>query len=166
MSKDGYPFHISNIGDIAFRKGKVMEIQENVQENKRVEEGYSLDQIATAVLAIRDEIAKINKQAEKEVKKLASEKERLETYLNDKLAEVGADSVKTPAGTIIRQQKTRYWPADWEKMYEFIIDNDAFQLLEKRVHQTNMRKFLDEDPEKYPIGLNSEREWKITIRRS
>ena len=129
-------------------------------------EEFSLEQIAAAIVAIRDEITKINKEADKKVKALEHEKEALEKYCDQKLEQAGAETVKTASGTIMRQEKTRFTTEDWEKMYQFIEDNDAFELLEKRIHQTNMRRFLEDNPDKEPKGLNAFRETKIVVRRS
>ena len=131
-----------------------------------MKEEFSLEQIAAAIVAIRDEITKINKEADKKVKGLEREKEALEKYCDQKLESAGAETVKTASGTIMRQEKIRFTTEDWEKMYQFIEDNDAFELLEKRIHQTNMRRFLEDNPDKEPKGLNAFRETKIVVRRS
>ncbi len=44
-------------------------------------------------------------------------------------------------------------------------DNDAFELLEKRIHQTNMKTFMEENPDLHPEGLNMDKEYAITIRK-
>jgi|TARA_Y100000401_G_C8313105_1_gene220904 hypothetical protein len=131
-----------------------------------MKEEFSLEQIAAAIVAIRDEITKINKEADKKVKGLEREKEALEKYCDQKLESAGAETVKTASGTIMRQEKIRFTTEDWERMYQFIEDNDAFELLEKRIHQTNMRRFLEDNPDKEPKGLNAFRETKIVVRRS
>ena len=131
-----------------------------------IKDEYSLEQVAVAIVAIRDEITKINKDADKKIKHLEREKESLEGYCDQKLDQSGAESVKTASGTIIRQEKIRYSTEDWERMYKFIEDHDAFELLEKRIHQTNMRRYLEDNPDNHPKGLNAFREFKITVRRS
>ena len=45
-----------------------------------MEEEFSMEQIAAAIVAIRDEMASINKEADKKVKNLEREKEKLEEY--------------------------------------------------------------------------------------
>tara|TARA_R100001082_G_scaffold92827_1_gene59517 strand:- start:896 stop:1303 length:408 start_codon:yes stop_codon:yes gene_type:complete len=131
-----------------------------------MKEEFSLEQVAAAIVAIRDEITKINKEADKKVKALEREKEALEKYCDQKLEQSGVESAKTASGTIMRQERVRFTTEDWERMYRFIEDNDAFELLEKRIHQTNMRRFLEDNPEKEPKGLNAFRETKIVVRRS
>ena len=77
----------------------------------------------------------------------------------------GAESVRTAEGTFYRSIKSKYWTSDWDAMNKFILENNAVDLLEKRLHQSNMRTFLEENPEKLPPGLNVESEYTITIRR-
>ena len=50
-------------------------------------------------------------------------------------------------------------------MNNFIIEHKAVDLLEKRIHQSNMKQFLEENPEVLPPGLNVDAEYTITVRR-
>lgn len=76
---------------------------------------------------------------------------------------VGASSLKTPFGRVVRSLKTRYTTTDWESMHTFMRENDALDLLERRIHQTNMKTFLEEHPDKLPPGLNADREYDIIV---
>jgi hypothetical protein len=79
---------------------------------------------------------------------------------------MNADSVSTPHGTIIRSVKSQYWTNDWDSMYQFIKEHDAFGLLEKRLHQTHLKEFLSENPDTFPIGVNVENSYSVVVRRS
>jgi hypothetical protein len=50
-------------------------------------------------------------------------------------------------------------------MYEFIRENDAYHLLEKRIHNGNMREFLNDNPDSLPIGLQSNTKYVISVRK-
>jgi hypothetical protein len=50
-------------------------------------------------------------------------------------------------------------------MYRFIGENDAPFLLEQRIHNTNMRQFLEDNPEKFPAGLQNERKYAVQVRK-
>ena len=102
---------------------------------------------------------------DKKIKELEREKEKLERYCADKLEQLGSESVKTKSGTIMRQDKVRYSSTNWEEFYTLMKEEDRFELLEKRIHQTNFKEFLEENPDKEPKGLNVFRETKITVRR-
>jgi len=47
-----------------------------------------------------------------------------------------------------------------------MLENQAPELLEKRIHQSNMKQFLEENPDLLPAGLNVDSEYTITVRRS
>jgi hypothetical protein len=65
----------------------------------------------------------------------------------------------------MRRTITKYWTSDWERMYQFIREHDAFHLLEQRVHSKHMEDFLDENPDLMPIGLNIDRKFVISVRK-
>lgn len=126
----------------------------------------SADKLAEVYIKIRDKRAELKERYESEDAEL---KEQLD-LLADKMLDIcdtqNADSIKTKTGTIIRKVDTRYWTNDWESFYEFVQENDAFPLLEKRIHQTNMKQFLEENPEALPMGLQSDSKYSIVVRRS
>jgi hypothetical protein len=78
---------------------------------------------------------------------------------------MGAEGLRTPAGSVFKTIKTRYWTSDWGSMKQFIKDNDALDLMEQRVHQTNMKNFLEENPTLMPPGMNVDSRYSITVRR-
>jgi len=100
--------------------------------------------------------------------KTAQIEEDMQT-LKHKLVEIsketGATSFSSPAGTAYRTVKNRYWTNDWGSFYQFMQEHGAMGLLEKRIHQTSMKEFLDENPEVHPPGLHVDSEYEITIRR-
>jgi hypothetical protein len=126
----------------------------------------SADKLAEVYIKIRDARAKLKEEYEEQD---AIAKEQQDLIAEQMLAickEQNADSIKTQAGTIIRKVDTRYWTSDWESMYDFIHEHDAYPLLEKRIHQTNMRQFLEENPELLPAGLMTDSKYTIVVRRS
>jgi hypothetical protein len=51
-------------------------------------------------------------------------------------------------------------------MYDFIKEHDAIQLLEQRLHQTNLKGFLEEHPDLLPAGLNSDSKYAVSVRKA
>jgi hypothetical protein len=125
-----------------------------------------LDQLTAIYLKIRDTRAENKREFENVDKDLEEQQKMLAEQMLDSCKEIGADSIKTPHGTIIRSVKSKYWTGDWDSMYTFIKEHDAFGLLEKRLHQTNMKDFLNENPDALPMGLNVESEYTIVVRRA
>jgi hypothetical protein len=102
---------------------------------------------------------------ETEVEVLKAQQEAVKTALKDQMLALGVKSVNTAEGTVILSTKTRYSTQDWDAFKDFIKENDAIDLLEKRIAQTNMATFLGENPTLVPPGLNSNSEYSISVRK-
>lgn len=126
----------------------------------------AVDKVAQAYISLRDARAEAKRVFEAQDEALAEEMRVLETHLLDVCKQINADSIRTKAGTVIRSVKTRYWTNDWDSMYRLIHERQAFGLLEKRLHQTNMKQFLEENPEVLPEGLNQDKEYTVVVRRA
>ena len=129
-------------------------------------EDFTTDKLAEVYIKIRDKRAELKEQYEVQDEGLKAQQELLAEKMLDICRDNNADSIKTPAGTIIRKVDTRYWTTDWDSMYQFIQEHDAYPLLEKRIHQTNLKQFLEENPELLPAGLQADRKYTVVVRRS
>ena len=137
-----------------------------MSEENEVAERPDLDQLTSIYLKIRDKRAENKREFENVDKDLEEQQKMLAEQMLDTCKEMNADSIRTPHGTIIRSVKSKYWTGDWDSMYNFIKEHGAFGLLEKRLHQTNMKDFLNENPDVMPMGLNVENEYTIVVRRA
>jgi hypothetical protein len=128
-------------------------------------ENFSTEDLVSAYIGIRDQIAEVKRQADEEVANLTEHLDAISEKLLTLCKELDANSINTNKGTVIKSVKSKFWTNDWPSMYDFIRENSAFELLEKRLHQSNMKSFLEENPEAHPPGLNIERKYAITVRR-
>ena len=124
------------------------------------------DVLAGIYIKIRDAEAKLTADYEEKKEELRSQRDVISAQLLEICATNNATSIKTTAGTIMRKVDTRYWTNDWESMYTFIKENDVYGLLERRIHQTNLKQFLEENPDKLPMGLQADSKYTISVRRS
>lgn len=127
---------------------------------------YPADKLAELYLKIRDKRDALTQEYEEKHKELQEQLDIVADEMLELCKENGADSIKTPAGTIMRSVATRYWTNDWDSMYNFIKENDALGLFEKRIHQVNMKQFLEENPELFPPNMLVDSKYKIIVRRS
>lgn len=127
---------------------------------------FPADKLAEIYIKIRDKREEMKAAFEKEYAKLTEQLDVLSGEMLEVCKENNADSIKTPAGTIMRRVETRFWTNDWNSFYDFVEEENAFGLFEKRIHQGNMKQFLEENPDKMPKGLMSDSKYKITVRRS
>jgi hypothetical protein len=112
--------------------------------------------------AKRDEIAAEYKEKEGAIK---SQMDLVKRALLDYCKDSGNDSVRTSEGLFYKSTRQSYWTSDWESMGKFIVEHGVPDLLDKRIHQSNMKQFLEENPDLLPPGLNVDKEYSITVRR-
>ena len=128
-------------------------------------EDFSLEETTRIYLKIRDAIEEMEDRHKEELKALKEQFEVVGNHLLNFCNDLNLDSVKTPVGTISRRVTSRYWTNDWNSMYQVIRDHDAFNLLEQRIHQGNMKQFIQEHPEAFPPGLNADRKYTVQVRK-
>lgn len=114
---------------------------------------------------LRGAIAEQEELHEAKVRDLKDQLDIVSAEILNFCNEQNLDSVKTPAGTISRRVQTRYWTTDWEQMNNFIVEHEAVHLLEKRIHNGNMKQFLEENPDVLPIGLQVDNKYVIQVRK-
>lgn len=124
-----------------------------------------LTKVTKDYIRLRNLIAEKEEQHKQDMAPLEEEFEGVSNILLGVCNEQNADSIKTSEGTVSRRVQSRYWASDWEHMHKFIVDNAAPYLLEQRVHNGNMKQFLEEHPDKMPIGLQSTSKYVIQVRK-
>jgi hypothetical protein len=129
------------------------------------DENTSLDEIVLQYRKVRDTIRDKEAVFNEEVAELKEELDGLSALLLKACKDNSADSIRTAAGTITRRVNTRYWTSDWESMYEFIREHNVPFLLEQRLHNGNMKQFLEENKDLLPVGLQADRKFVIQVRK-
>lgn len=124
-----------------------------------------LDKLARVYRRIRDRIQDLTKEYESAVEELKIHQDEIKNAMKDQMLALGSSSIKTPEGTIILSQKNRYYTDDWDSFKQFVIEHDALDLFEKRIHQGNMAEFLEENPGLVPAGLNSMSQYDVSVRK-
>ena len=124
-----------------------------------------MDKLARVYRKMQTKIQQLTAVYETEVEGLKAQQEVVKTALKDQMLALGVKSVNTAEGTVILSTKTRYSTQDWDAFKEFMKENDALDLLEKRIAQTNMATFLQDNPTLVPPGLNSNSEYEISVRK-
>lgn len=126
------------------------------------QEEVPLDKLVRIYMKMRAKLSELDAQVES----IKEQQQLLKNEIKDRIRSVGAKSMKTEYGTVSLTEKTRYYTQDWDSFKRFVIENDAVDLLEKRIAQTNMKTFLQENPTMVPPGLNSDTEIDVSIRKA
>jgi hypothetical protein len=126
----------------------------------------TIDVLVKAYIKLRSAKDDLRRDYDLQDKDLQDQMNIIQSEILDFCRNSGLDSLKTKYGTAMRSVKERYWCTDWDSFRNFVKENDAIELFEKRIHQTNMKQFMETNPELLPPGMNIEREYSITIRKA
>ena len=124
-------------------------------------EEVPLDKLVRIYMKMRASIQDLDAQIEA----IKEQQQEVKNEIKDRMRAMGTKSMKTDSGTVSLTEKTRYYTQDWDSFKRFVIEHDAVDLLEKRIAQTNMRTFLEENPALVPPGLNSDTEFDVSVRK-
>lgn len=124
-----------------------------------------VEKLVKVYLKMNGKLSEIKAAYEAEEKALKEQMVKVKAALLAYCKEQNVESVRTGEGLFYRGVTTRYWTNNWEEMGKFIVEHGVPELLEKRLHQGNMKQFLEEHPEVLPPGLNVDSEYTITVRK-
>ena len=127
---------------------------------------YELDELVKIYLTIRKEREMLSQQFELKDAELKAEMGAIEQVMLAQCNSINAESIKTGNGTIIKSLKENFVCGDWENFKRFVLENQAVELLQQRIHQTNFKEFLSQhEGDGLPPGINVLREFTITVRK-
>jgi hypothetical protein len=125
-----------------------------------------LEEIVKAYIAIRNKRDANAREFDAKDKELKAELAQLDQVMLNSCNEIDADSIKTNSGTIIKTMKENFVCGDWDNFKRYIVQEDAIDLLQQRIHQTNFKEFLsNRTDEGLPPGISSMKEFQIVVRK-
>lgn len=118
------------------------------------------------LVAIHAKIKAKQEMLDKQLAELEEQRTEVRMAIKDQMKALGLKSVQTSTGTVSLVHKTRYTTQDWDSFKTFVLEHQVVDLLEKRIAQTNMATFLEENPGVVPPGLNSVSEFDIRVTKA
>jgi hypothetical protein len=125
----------------------------------------SVEKLVKVYIKMRDKHTEMSREFQEQENLLKGKMAKVKEALLDHCKEHNVDSVRTGEGLFFRTVRQNYWTSDWESMGKFVVEHNAPELLEKRLHQGNIKQFLEENPTLLPPGINVDSEYSVTIRR-
>jgi hypothetical protein len=124
------------------------------------------DQLVETFITLRNERDRMRNEWESQDAKIKEEMTTLEQALLSICNEANATSIKTDKGTVIRKLNERFFCSDWDNFRDYVLEHQALELLERRIHQGNFKEFIAErEAEGLPPGVNVMREYGVTVRK-
>jgi phage host-nuclease inhibitor protein Gam len=136
------------------------------QKENQTSTDAPIEKLTRVYIKMRDAKAKLSAEFKQKDDELTDQMNQIKAALLDYCKEHDVESVRTASGLVYRTMKTRYWTSDWESMHRFVVENNVPEFLEKRLNQTVVKAFLEENPETVPPGINADSEYTVTVRKA
>jgi hypothetical protein len=125
----------------------------------------SVDDLSTEYIRVRTERELLKEKFDDADKVFADQLAEIEYKLIQIMNKAETSSMSTDRAIIIKRVSSRYNPTNWEAVYRLVDKYKAYGVLHKRIHDTNMKDFLEEHPDEYPEGLNVDSRYAVTVKR-
>lgn len=138
-----------------------------MSEVAEVKDDVNFDELVQSYMNIRAARDALKDQYENDDQLLKNDMNVIEGLLLNKCNDLNASSIRTPFGTVVRQLKERFYCNDWPNFKQFVLEHGAIELLERRIHQSNFKEFVESRLEKegLPPGVNVMREYDVVVRK-
>jgi len=124
----------------------------------------STDKVIETYLKLRAKKEAIESEAKEKVVEIKANLIKLEAYLKEKMDAEGETSKKTPFGTAFITTTDFAQVGDWDATLSFIKENEAWDMLEKRVSKTAVRGYIDHN-KAVPDGVNYGTRIDVNVRK-
>lgn len=118
------------------------------------------EELVAAYVEMRDAKDALKREQADALKPFDSMLDRLEGELLRALVAAGGESIKTPAGTAYKSRWTKARVADWSAVVDYAVQNQRFDLFERRVS-----KAIVEEIGQVP-GVEVDSGISVNVRRS
>lgn len=125
----------------------------------------SIEELVEKYIMLRDKKAAIMNAAKEKCAAIEAALTVAENTIMALLNEHGLDSLGCASGTAYRTTRTSATVADWDATLQWIKDNDAFHMLERRVAKTAVEEYVKAEGD-LPPGVNWKQDVTINVRRS
>lgn len=124
----------------------------------------TVDDVVALYVRLRDEKSEIKRKADEAVAALDTKLDKLEAWVKIKADEQGVTSFKTKHGTAFLTTVDFASVENWDAMVQFVKENDAFDMFEKRVSKTSVRGYIDAN-KAVPPGVTYGTRIEVNVRK-
>ena len=124
----------------------------------------TVDSVIKKYMRLRDKKAAVEATVKEELDQIKANMAKLEAFLKVKLDADGLTSFKTDHGTAFLTTTDFANVEDWDAVLRFIREEEAFDMLEKRISKTAVRGYIEATKE-VPPGVKYGTKLDINIRK-
>jgi len=124
----------------------------------------NVDDVIATYMKLRVQKDMLEAEVKDKVKGIKDKMEKLEAWVKEQADLQGVTSFKTKHGTAFLTTTDYANVADWDAVLKFIKEEEAFDMLERRVSKTAVRGYI-EATKAVPPGINYGTKLEVNIRK-
>ncbi|SRR6187455_1431519 len=124
----------------------------------------NVNDVVGTYLKLRNQKELLEAQTKDKVDAIKVKLQKLEAWIKEQMGLQGVNSFKTDHGTAFLSTTDWAQVSDWDAVKQFIIDNDAYDMLEKRVSKLAVRGYIDKN-KVVPPGINYGTKIDVNVRK-
>jgi hypothetical protein len=124
----------------------------------------NIGDVIRTYMKLRDQKTALETKIKDEVTTIKAKLEKLEAYLKTQMDAQGLTSFKSDFGTAFLTTTDYANVAEWDEVLKFIRDNEAYDMLEKRVSKIAVRGYIEAN-KAVPPGITYGTKLEVNIRK-
>ena len=140
-------------------------IEQEVASDARQRIGTpNVGDVIRTYMVLRSQKSALEADTKAKVDTIKQKMEKLEAWIKERADEQGVTSFKSEWGTAFLTTTDYANVSDWDAMLQFVRDNEAYDMLEKRVSKTAVRGYIETN-KSVPPGVNYGTKLEVNIRK-
>lgn len=124
----------------------------------------NVDDVVATYMKLRSQKESIEAEVKDRVSTIKAKMEKLEAWIKEQADAQGVTSFKTKHGTAFLTTTDYANVGDWDAVLGFIRENEAFDMLEKRISKLAVRGYIEAN-KAVPPGVNYGTKLEVNIRK-
>ena len=124
----------------------------------------NVDDVVATYMKLRSQKEAIEAEVKDRVSGIKAKMEKLEAWIKEQADAQGVTSFKTKHGTAFLTTTDYANVGDWDAVLGFIRENEAFDMLEKRISKIAVRGYIEAN-KAVPPGVNYGTKLEVNIRK-
>ena len=124
----------------------------------------NIGDVIRAYTKLRDQRTAVEAEVKEKVATIKAKMTKLEAYLKEQMDAQGLTQFKSDHGTAFLTTTDFANVGNWDEVLQFIKDNEAYDMLEKRVSKTAVRGYMDKH-KRVPPGVTYGTTLDVNIRK-
>ena len=124
----------------------------------------TVDDVVATYMRLRLKKDAIKAEMNDKLKVIGDKMDKLEAWVKERADEQGVTSFKTKHGTAFLTTVDYANVADWDAVLQYIRENEAWDMFEKRVSKTAVRGYIQHNKQ-VPPGVNYGTKLEVNFRK-